>query len=407
MGLFRKMHKSITGTDKTLVYGKNVSGVDETFQYIEKNVSDVDGMFGVDRRSVPDVDGMVEVDRRSVPDVNGAFKYVRKRAVWRGVVVVCLLACLSFSACGASADEEKNTIVMDDNSEASTVIVDENEEGSETANDLKTMTVSYVDSDWTDLSNSDINVEPLASTESMIDTVMNSIITEPEDTTKVVPVAPGMEYQRYNYDGEGTVTVIFNIDSSRTDAYTLNLSKKAFTLSLCRIDGVNSVTFEMHNIVTGDETISHGCNENSFADVDDANLDAECGVMVYFGTLDGEGLLGREINVDMSDAISVEKQIIEALKTSSGDDTEPTLPSDTYIVSLSVNDGVCYIEFSREFLSNAVAKTDVAMYSVINSLTSLSYIDNVNIMVEGVTDNEISEKVQLAVTYGPDYSLCR
>lgn len=379
MGLFRKMYKFITGIDGALFDGKNVSGVD----------------------------GMFEVNRRSLSDVNGAFKYARKNAVCRGVVAVCLLASLSFSACGTSADEEKNTIVMDDKSEASTVIVDENEEGSETANDLKTMTVSYVDSGWTDLSNAEINVEPLASTESMIDAVMNAIITEPEDTTKVVPVAPGMEYQRYSFDGAGTVTVIFNIDSSRTDAYTLNLSKKAFTLSLCRIEGVNSVTFEMHNIVTGDETISHGCNENSFANVDDANLEAEYDVMVYYGTMDGDGLVGRQITVDMSDAISVEKQIIEALKTSSGDDTEATLPSDTYIVSLSVNDGVCYIEFSREFLSNAVAKTDAAMYSVINSLTSLSYIDNVNITVEGVTDNEISEKVQLAVTYGPDYSLCR
>lgn len=323
------------------------------------------------------------------------------------LVFIILLAGLFLSSCGKGADDEKNTIVMDNNSEASTVIVDDNEGDGEAANALKTMTVSYVDHDWTDLSNAEINVDPLASTESKIDAVMNAIITEPEDAAKAVPVAQGMEYQRYSFDGEGTVTVIFNIDSSRTDAYTLNLSKKAFTLSLCRIEGVNSVTFEMHNIVTGDDAIYHGYNENSFANIDEANLEAEYNVMVYYGTLDGAGLVGREINVDLSDAISVEKQIIEALKVSSGDDTEPTLPSDTYIVSLSVNDGVCYIEFSREFLSNAVTKTDIAMYSVINSLTSLSYIDNVNIMVEGVTDNNISEKVQLAVTYGPDYTLCR
>ena len=64
----------------------------------------------------------------------------------------------------------------------------------------------------------------------------------------------------------------------------------------------------------------------------------------------------------------------------------PTVSKDSKVRSTNVKDGVCYVDFDNEFLSqpNKVS-SDVAIYSIVNTLTELPNINKVVFSVNGET----------------------
>ena len=58
-----------------------------------------------------------------------------------------------------------------------------------------------------------------------------------------------------------------------------------------------------------------------------------------------------------------------------------SIPSNTKLLSISVVDRICYVNLSQEFMVNA--KSNVTIYSIVNSLSGLEGIDGVKILVNG------------------------
>ena len=54
----------------------------------------------------------------------------------------------------------------------------------------------------------------------------------------------GMAYQRYAYDGQGVVTIMFNLDYETAENYQILLCKMAFTNTLCQVEGVGGQNFD-------------------------------------------------------------------------------------------------------------------------------------------------------------------
>ena len=117
--------------------------------------------------------------------------------------------------------------------------------GSGDREDPGSITLYYVDETWTGFNPQSMDIDQVASVENVIDTVMIALIEGGDSDTAVAPVAPGMTYQRYTYDGAKTINLIFNVDWESTDAYAVLLSKAAFVRTICQITPLDKVVFEL------------------------------------------------------------------------------------------------------------------------------------------------------------------
>ena len=69
----------------------------------------------------------------------------------------------------------------------------------------------------------------------------------------------------------------------------------------------------------------------------------------------------------------------------------PTVNPDVKILSVMTKDGICYVNLDASF-SNVVnnVSSDVAIYSIVNSLTELTNVHHVQILVNGTVPEGFS-----------------
>ncbi len=66
------------------------------------------------------------------------------------------------------------------------------------------------------------------------------------------------------------------------------------------------------------------------------------------------------------------------------------------MVSVSIKDGICYVNLDQNFLTQVYNVTsEVTIYSITNSLIELGGVNQVQIMVEGESNLMYREKISL------------
>lgn len=161
------------------------------------------------------------------------------RQMRKNIVVLLLLACLLYvSGCGIG---DGGIHITESSSEDSVVGSNQNE--------MLTIELYFINKDWTGYLNENLEIDQLTITENVIDTVMNHLITPKTEGEAWNPLPEGIAYQRYAFDGEGNITLVFNVDYSTTDSYQFLIAKSAFVKTLCQVDGVDTVTFELVDLL--------------------------------------------------------------------------------------------------------------------------------------------------------------
>lgn len=143
-------------------------------------------------------------------------------------------------------------------------------------------------------------------------------------------------------------------------------------------------------VMAADTFIENAGNEiNAYEKVD---------LKLYFANETGDSLVEENRrNVVYNSNISLEKLVVEKLVQ--GPMTQgayPTINPTTKIVSVTVKDGMCYVNLSNEFLSQPYnVASDVTIYSITNSLVELSNVNRVQISVNGETNISYRENMSL------------
>ena len=104
---------------------------------------------------------------------------------------------------------------------------------------------------------------------------------------------------------------------------------------------------------------------------------------------------------------SLEEYIIRKL-IEGPDDTDgyPTLDPSVELISVMTTDNTCYVNFSAGFLEqNQMVSDDIMIYSIVNSLTDLAYISNVQFLVEGESDIMLHKTFDLSKPLYRNYEL--
>lgn len=134
------------------------------------------------------------------------------------------------------------------------------------------------------------------------------------------------------------------------------------------------------------------------------NSSVEKNLNLYFASKDGTRLVKEVRTVHYSTNISLEKltmeQLIEGPKKSG---TMATVPSGTKMISVSVVDGVCYVNLSDSFRNqNGEVNEEIVLYSIVNSLTEAQGVSKVQISVNGSTEGKIRYTYDLSKMYERD-----
>lgn len=300
--------------------------------------------------------------------------------VFLTIMLLCVL-----SGCGS------------DSSETATESIDEG---------MNTYSVYYINSDWSDFSIQDINIDQMEVTENVIDMLMNELITANDNESCQIPVASGMSYQRYSYDGQGSITLMFNVDYESIEQYQVLLSKTAFTKTLCQVADVNGVVFELSDLIGEREVDISEYNEDSFSTVDDDIMESEYDVEIYVLDSSKEQLEKTTLEIDGLLYTAPEEQIMEALKSS--DKWISPISDDLDVLDVYVDENICYVNFG---CSNAedveLFNNDLYIYSIVNSLTSLDNITSVSFFVNGSREGVYGDALDLYKDYTADYSYCK
>ena len=120
---------------------------------------------------------------------------------------------------------------------------------------------------------------------------------------------------------------------------------------------------------------------------------------LYFANKEGDKLIAVNRTSAYNTNIPIEKYIIEALIEGPIDKDSglmPTINPDVKLLSVLVQDGICYVNFDETFLKQVYeVKASIVIYSIVNSLCELNGINEVQISVEGKSDIIFRKEISL------------
>ena len=187
------------------------------------------------------------------------------------------------------------------------------------------------------------------------------------------------------------------------------LIRAAIVKTLTQIQSCTLVAFTVNTepLLYRDETVVGGMSADSFVENPgkQINSSVEATLTLYFASKDGTRLEKESRKVHYSTNISMEKLIVEQLIEGPKKSGKlSTVPSTTKIISVSVADGVCYVNLSDSFRNNQNLEVmeEIVLYSIVNSLTELQGVSKVQISINGSTDGNIRYSHELSKMYERD-----
>lgn len=167
------------------------------------------------------------------------------------------------------------------------------------------------------------------------------------------------------------------------------LDRAAIVRTFTQLNSVDYVSFQ----IEGTPLVDHYGNVigNMSADTfiynagNEINTYEKVELKLFFASETGTRLVPVYRSVVYNSNISMEKLAVE--QVISGPNTDiafPTVSKDAKVRSINVKDGVCYIDFDSAFLTqpNSVS-AEVAIYSIVDTLTELPTINKVVFSVNG------------------------
>lgn len=246
------------------------------------------------------------------------------------------------------------------------------------------------------------------STKEMIVEVLTLLSAVPHNKELEATLPGGINIVNYAYEGT-QVTVALGEKYKELAKTTEVLTRAAIVRSLTSIPEVNYVMLTVNGeplldtmgnavgIMTADMFIDYAGQKNT-----DSYEQAK--IRLYFTNETGDKLIAINrslaFNMDISN-ISMERLVVEQLLAGpANDESYPTVNPSTKLLGITVKDGVCYLNFSKDIVTPVNNVTsDVTIYSIVNSLVELSNVNKVEISIEGNKELKFRDKYELTTLY--------
>ena len=186
------------------------------------------------------------------------------------------------------------------------------------------------------------------------------------------------------------------------------LVRAAIVKTLMQANACSLIAFTVNSesLRFQDGTLVGGMSADSFVENPgkQINSSVESTLTLYFSNKTGTELVKETRTVHYSTNISMEKLIMEQLiEGPKKNGSLATVPSGTKLISVSVVDGICYVNLSDSFKNqNPEVNEEIVLYSIVNSLTELQNVTKVQISINGSTDEKVRYTYDLSKMYERD-----
>lgn len=239
--------------------------------------------------------------------------------------------------------------------------------------------------------------------------LLQELLAQLKDTAeKPEYVAPLSEtFQKYTLN-EKQMNLDFGAAYISQEPIEEVLRRAAVVRTLTQINGIDTITFSVQGDALLDAVgIPVGAmTADAFIDNAGTEINAyvEAAFRLYFANEAGNALTEISRNVVYNGNISMEQQVVEELIKGPGKDKDaghyPVIHPAVKIISVTVKDRVCYVNLSEEFLTPVYDVTSqVALYSIVNSLVELPGVNKVQISVEGDTNVIYRDGISLTTVF--------
>ncbi|MDD3361653.1 MAG: GerMN domain-containing protein [Hespellia sp.] len=201
---------------------------------------------------------------------------------------------------------------------------------------------------------------------------------------------------------DGQVQLDLSDGYNQVGSVMQGLCRAAIVDSLVQIDGVEAVRFLVNGVPMTDR---HG-NEIGALDAESfvqnigstLNTYQTATLHLFFANEVGDALHMETKDVKYSSNVSVEKLIMEQLLKGPSDvGNYRTISADTIILGVTIRDGICYVNLDESFLQSGYdIKPEIMIYSIVNSLTDGTTINSVQILVNGESNVQYMDVVDLS-----------
>ncbi len=241
--------------------------------------------------------------------------------------------------------------------------------------------------------------------EALVDELLAQLSAVPDKMTYIAPLAEKFQMLDYVLDGE-QLTIHFDAQYKEMDNIKEILVRSAIVRTLTQIEGINYVSFTVMNEPLTDNTgVAIGMMsadmfiENAGNEI---NTYEKVNLLLYFANENGDRLVEEnQRNVVYNSNISIEKLVVEKLIAGpTTKDAYPTINPATKIVSVTVKDGICYVNLDDAFLSQPYSVTsDATIYSITNSLVELPNVNKVQISINGDISGFYKESISFTTIF--------
>lgn len=204
---------------------------------------------------------------------------------------------------------------------------------------------------------------------------------------------------------EGQVQLNFNQNYYQADKIYEILRRAAIVKTLSQIKGVDGISISVEGAAildTKNQPIGVMSAETfiDYAGVKDSNFET-VDLHLYYANEDGDGLVSVIEQVTFGNNLPLEKLVLEHLISGSeSENARPVLSPSVKVINVTVKDGICYVNFNNRFLSKPKKISDeVAIYSIVNSLTELPNINKVQFMIDGESEITFGEGIYLSAPF--------
>ncbi len=180
----------------------------------------------------------------------------------------------------------------------------------------------------------------------------------------------------YMLDENNNLSIDMTMVGGCTKEYGV-LTMASVSETLFQIKGVENILINLLD-ENGNVTNSQQVNKSTFYFYGYESIDNNVKVTLYKPDDSGTKLEAASMTIRESEDVSVVEDIV-ALLSDIG-----SIPSGTEVNTVSVNGGICYLDLNSYF-ENGVSRVnnEIVVYALVNSVTSVSYIDSVQIIIDG------------------------
>ncbi len=261
--------------------------------------------------------------------------------------------------------------------------------GQEENNDANIYPVYYISNSETKVEVHEYEMQSQSEQEQLQE-LLNCLSTVPDKLEYKAPLSMGFQVLGVSRD-ESTVCLDVDAAYKKLPATTEVLVRAALVRTLTQLPEVSYVGITVEGAplydnvgqpvgwMSAEEFINNDGNEINTYELTKVKL--------YFANETGDKLIAAYREKYYSSNIPIERFIVEELIAGPSGQVQgiyPSVNSATKLVNVMTKDGICYVNLDENFLTvvNNVS-TEIAIYSIVNSLVELSNVNKVQILING------------------------